>query len=163
MGVYCLTNRVEYVSMKHALVNPTGFAIVIGFALFASSARGWMPIVVKNSIGIVGSMTTPLCMMILGIRLAVIPLKRLFQRPIVYAVCIGKLLVFPLFCYGMVLLLPVSEAFRSSVLVLCGTPCAAIILSMAEMHRSEQELAANCVLLSTLMCFLTIPLLTLLA
>ena len=69
-------------------------------------------------------------------------------------------LAFPLFAYGCALLLPLPASFRISILILSATPCASIILNLAEMHRCQQEVAANCVLLSTLMCFLTIPLRT---
>ena len=106
--------------------------------------------------------TTPLCMIILGIRLATVSFKKLFTRPIIYAVCACKLIIFPLFCYLAVYFIPLQESFKASILILSAVPCAAVILSMAEIHQSETELAANCVLLSTLLCFITIPLLVLL-
>jgi predicted permease len=52
--------------------------------------------------------------------------------------------------------------FKTSVLILSGMPCAAVLLSLAEMHKSESELSANCLLVSTVLSFLTVPLLTLL-
>jgi predicted permease len=48
------------------------------------------------------------------------------------------------------------------MLILGATPCASILLNLAEMHNSGQNLAANCALLSTLLSMLTIPLLSLL-
>lgn len=59
--------------------------------------------------------------------------------------------------------LPLPEPFKISMLVLSGVPCASVIMGLAEIHHSETELAANCVLLSTLLCLFTIPLLTLIA
>jgi predicted permease len=47
-------------------------------------------------------------------------------------------------------------------LILSATPCAAIVLNLAEMHHKEEELSANTVLLTTLVSFITIPLMTLL-
>ena len=111
----------------------------------------------------VGSMTTPLCMIILGVRLANVELKQLFMRPFVYVVCLMKLLVYPLVSYALISLFPVPDAFKASILILCGVPCAAIVLSMAEMYNAEQELSANCLLVSTLLSVITIPILTLLA
>ena len=67
-----------------------------------------------------------------------------------------------LFCFAIVSLLPLSMPIRASAVILSATPCASIILNLAEMHRSETDLSANCVLVSTLLCFLTIPALTLL-
>lgn len=60
------------------------------------------------------------------------------------------------------MLFPLPETFRYSVLILCGTPYASVILAMAEMHGKNEDLAANCILLSTLLSILTLPLLSLL-
>jgi predicted permease len=125
-------------------------------------AGKYIPEAITGGIGLMSSMSTPLCMMILGVRLATVSLKRLFVRPFVYLACLGKLVVFPLFCFAAVYFLPLNTAFKMSVVILSGTPCASVIFNLSEMHKAEPELGANCVLLSTLLCFTTLPLLTLL-
>ncbi|MBQ7364233.1 MAG: hypothetical protein IJW46_01400, partial [Clostridia bacterium] len=85
-----------------------------------------------------------------------------FCRPMVYIVAVMKLIVFPLFAYALVYFLPVDGAIKASILVLASTPCAAVILSLSEIHKADAEMAANCILITTLLCFLTIPTLTLL-
>lgn len=162
VGVFCLTGDKKYMSIKSAIFNPTVFSILIAFPVYLFGLKQYFPDVLSNAIHTVGAMTTPLCMFILGIRLASAPLKRIFSRPIVFATAALKLLVFPLFCYALVYFLPVSHIFKAGILVLSGMPCAAVLLSMAEIHKSETEMAANCQLVSTLLCFLTIPVLTLL-
>lgn len=162
MGIYCLTTKKEYVSLKSGVFNPSMFGFVIGFSLYLVSGKNWIPTLLADGISLLGKMTTPLCMLILGIRLAQVPFKKLFTRPVIYLVCLGKLIVFPLFCFLIISLFPVPESFKISILVLSSTPCASVIFNLAEMHKSEEELSANCVLLTTLLCFLTIPVLTLL-
>ncbi|MBQ1487845.1 MAG: AEC family transporter, partial [Lachnospiraceae bacterium] len=71
-----------------------------------------------------------------------------------------KLLVFPLLGFGLSMLFPFPDTFRYSILILCGTPCASVILAMAEMHGSNEDLAANCILLSTLLSIVTLPVLS---
>ena len=73
-----------------------------------------------------------------------------------------KLIVFPLFCYAAVYFLPLTQTFKASMLILSAAPCASMVLNVAEIYHGETELSANCVLLATLSCFITIPLLTLL-
>lgn len=165
MAIFCLTGDAKYVTIKQAVLNPSSLAFYAGLAVYIVQglAQPFMPDLVVRATTNVGSMTTPLCMVILGIRLANVDLKKLFMRPFVYIISFMKLVAFPLFSYALICLFPVSEAFRSSILILCGTPCAAMVLSMAEMYDAEQELSANCVLVSTLLCVITIPLLTLLA
>ena len=69
----------------------------------------------------------------------------------------------PLVAYGIVLLIPgLDETFRDCMLILSAAPSAAVILSLAELHRCEQELSANVVLLTTLASIVTLPLLSLL-
>lgn len=159
-GVYCLTQERRFLSLRSALVNPSMFGFAVGLPLFLLGGKNWMPALLTDGLSLLGSMTTPLCMMILGIRLATVDLAALFKRPFVYLVCLGKLVVFPLFCYAVVRLMPVPESFRASLLILSAVPCASIIFNMAEIHHSETELSANCVMLSTLLCLFTIPLVT---
>lgn len=165
-GVFCLTGDKKFMSVKNAFINPSSLAAVAAIPLYISGAGRFLCEsgleIAVNAVDLVGKMTTPLCMIILGIRLAEVDFKSLSMRPFVYLTCACKLLVYPLFCYGAVYFLPLDAAFKASVLILSSVPCASIILNLAEMHKSETELAANSVLLSTLICFITIPLLALL-
>ncbi len=167
VGVFCLTKDKQYISLKKAIINPTGIAILIAIPIyiFADKLGGnkfsdtfW------ESVNLLGKMTTPLCMLILGIRLAVTNLKEIFTRYFVYLISVLKMVVFPVFSFLAVAFLPFfDDTFKISVLILSATPCASIILNLAEMHHSEEELAANCVLVSTLLCILTMPLVTLMS
>lgn len=162
MGVFCLTNDKKFISFKSAILNPATFSILVALPLYFFGVKRFLPELLLGGISLLGNATTPLCMIILGIRLATVSFKKLFTRPIIYITCICKLLVFPLFCYFAVYFIPLDFAFKAAVLILSAVPCASIILNLAEIHRSETELAANSVLLSTLLCFITIPVLVLL-
>ncbi len=161
-GIYCLTQDKKYISPKAAIMNPTFFSILVALPLYIIGASKWLPDLAKDSISLLGKMTTPMCMFILGIRLATMDFKKLFTNSFVYFACIGKLIVFPLFAYACVVFLPLPASFKASILILASTPCASIILNLAEMHGKETEMSANCILLSTLLCILTIPFLALL-
>ena len=161
-GIYCLTQDKKYISLKAAIMNPTFFSILVAIPLYIFSASEWLPDLAKDSIGLLGKMTTPMCMFILGIRLGTMDFKKLFTNSFVYFACIGKLIVFPLFAYACVFFLPLPAPFKASILILAATPCASIILNLAEIHGKEQEMSANCILLSTILCILTIPFMALL-
>ena len=162
IGVFCLTGEKKYMSIKSAMINPTVFGLIVGLPLHIIGARAFLPNALFQSVDLLGRMTTPLCMLILGIRLASVSLKPLFTRPLIYGLCISKMLMFPLFCYAAVFFLPLPTSFKASLLLLAATPCASMIQNLAELHQSETELAANCVLVTTMLCFLTIPVITLL-
>ncbi len=161
MGVYCLTNEKKYMSVRSALMNPTMFGFALAIPLYILGAKDFLPRQVLDAVELLGRMSTPLCMFILGIRLAQSPVKRVFAQPLVYAVSLSKLVAFPLFCFAVVSFLPLAMPIKASVVILSATPCASIILSLAELHGSGAEFSANCLLMSTLMCFLTMPLFTL--
>ncbi len=165
VGVFCLTQEKKYMSIKSAFINPTGIAIAVAIPVFIFSEHlsfGKFGSEMWDAFNLLGKMTTPMCMLILGIRLGVTNFKVLFTRPFVYLICGLKMIVFPMFAFFMVYFLPIFDVtFKTAILVLSSVPCASMILNLAEMHHAEEEIAANCVLVSTLICFITIPVMTL--
>ena len=161
-AVYCLTLDKKYISLHSAIINPAVLSLLVGLALYVVGGADYIPETMKEGILLLGKMTTPVCMLILGIRLSTIKFKDLFSEPFVYLICGGKLLLFPLLSFSVVFFLPVSYAFKASLFILGGVPCASVILNMAEIHGKEQKMSANCILLSTLLCIFTIPLMSLL-
>ena len=166
VGVFCLTGNKKFLSLKSLLLNPTTISTAVAIPLFIFGVGPLMAgaglSFITDALGLLGGVTTPLCMIILGIRLTTVRFRSLFTRPIVWLACLAKLVLFPLFCYLAVYFLPLDTTLKASVLVLSSVPCASVVFNLAEIHRGESELAANCLLVSTLVCFLTIPLLALL-
>ncbi len=162
IGTYCLTEDKKYISLKSAIFNPTTLGIVVALPMYMIGARHFLPAALLNGIRALGGLCTPLAMIILGIRLASAPVTDIFKNKMVYPAVFLKLILFPLFAYAVVLFLPLPASFKATILVLSSTPGAAITLSLAELHHSETKMAANILILSTVLCFITIPLLTLL-
>ena len=160
IGVFLITNDRKFISVRSALVNPTTVALLLALPLFLFHIQ--LPPFLGNAVALLGKMTTPICMVILGLRLSTISWKKLFTRPFVYAVCLLKLIVFPLFAYLCVCFLPgLDTTFKISLLVLSAAPSASVVLSLAELHECEQELCANVAVLTTLCSIITLPLLLL--
>ena len=162
VGVFTLTGEKKYVSLKAAVINPTILSVIAGLILYLFHAKNWLPQLLQDGFRTVGAMSTPLCMLILGIRLATMDLRKLVTTPVVWWTAAGKLVVFPLFCYLLVLPFPFDPVFKGCLLIIAATPCASILLNLAEIHGNGREMAANCALLTTLLSIVTIPLLSLL-
>lgn len=159
MGVFLITNDKKYISLKSAVLNPTTIAILISLPLFLLNVH--LPDIAANTIAVFAKMVTPFCMIILGMRLSSCNLRSLFTRPFVYASAVLKLIVFPLLMFLLVHRLPViDDVAKSALIILAMCPSGAVIESLAELHECEQELAANVVLLSTILCVITIPLMS---
>lgn len=157
IGVFMITGERKYMSIKSILLNPTTIAIAISMPFYIWSIK--LPEVATDGIALMGKMTTPICMIVLGMRLAAVKINDLLTRPFAYIALALKLIVFPLFAYACVVFMPwFDDIFKVSILVLSATPTAAIVLSLSEIHEQQQELSANVVLLSTIFSLITIPL-----
>ena len=157
VGVFMLTGDKKHMSLKSAVINPSVLSLLFALPFFFLKIT--FPQVILQPLDLLGKMSTPLCMFVLGMRLASANKKNLFTRPTVYLGCLLKLVIFPLFAYALVAFLPFFDAtFKACILVLSAAPSGVIILSLAEFHEKEQELSANIILLSTLLSVITLPL-----
>lgn len=160
IGSFLITDDRKYISLKSALLNPTTIGFVIALPLFL--LRVELPEVLDDGVSLLAGMVTPVCMIILGMRLSQSRIRDLFGNPFTYIGCALKLIVYPLFAFACVYFLPVSNVFRITVLALSAAPSAAIIQSLAELHDTQQELTANMVLLCTILSIITVPLVVML-
>ena len=160
LASYLITRNKRFVSVKSIFLNPSVLILVVALPLFFTHTK--LPSTVASAVEILGKMTTPLCMLIMGMRLARMSPRALIGRPVQYAAIGVKLIVFPLAVYGIALLLPVALYLKQTLLLLSACPVASVVLNFAEMHGAGQENAANVVLVSTGLSLLTIPLLSLL-
>lgn len=158
-GVFMITNDKKYISLRGAIFNPTTIAIVISLPLFFLGVT--LPNAAMDGLGLLGKMVTPVCMMILGMRLSEAKVKDVFGQKFVYFTCLLKLVAFPIFAFIIVSFLPFLDSVaKGCVVALACMPSGAIIQSLAELHECEQEIAANVVLLTTILSVITIPLMT---
>lgn len=160
LASYLITRNKRFVSVKSIFLNPSVLILVVALPLFFTHTK--LPSTVASAVEILGKMTTPLCMLIMGMRLARMSPRALIGRPVQYAAIGVKLIVFPLAVYGIARLLPVALYLKQTLLLLSACPVASVVLNFAEMHGAGQENAANVVLVSTGLSLLTIPLLSLL-
>ncbi len=160
LASYLITRNKRFVAVKSIFLNPSVLILVVALPLFFTHTK--LPLTVASAVEILGKMTTPLCMLIMGMRLARMSPRALIGHPVQYAAIGVKLIVFPLAVYGIARLLPVALYLKQTLLLLSACPVASVVLNFAEMHGAGQENAANVVLVSTGLSLLTIPLLSLL-
>lgn len=156
---YLISGDKKYISVKKALINPAMLGLVIGLPLFICGVQ--LPKEIFSCVELLGKMTTPLCMIILGMRLATITFKEMFCSPFQYAVVGVKQIAMPMLGMILVWFIPLDFYIRQSLFILAATPVASITLNFAEMLGKGQKTAANLVLLGTLLSVLTLPLMAL--
>lgn len=161
VGVFMITNDRKYISVKNAILNPTTIALLIALPLFFFRVK--FPTEIAGAITLLAKMVTPMCMIILGMRLAAAKLRALFTRGFIYVTSLLKLVVFPVVAFLLVHWIPwLDDTLKTTIVVLAMTPTGAIVESLAELHECEQEFAANVVLVTTILSVITIPVMTLL-
>lgn len=166
LGPYIITNDKKSISVKKMILNPTTLVLLVIIPMFLTGSKlsgnaGSFSNQLGNIITIVGKSSTPICMVVLGMRLATVKLKSIFTDALVYVTCLIKLIICPLLGYGLVYFLPIAEYIKQTIFILFCTPIASIVLNFSEMVGEGQKMAANCVLLSTILSTLTIPLMVL--
>ena len=116
-----------------------------------------VPAMAAQSIKYVGSVSTPVSMMIIGCSLAEVPLRRAFASPRLYAVLAVKMAVIPLLAHFVLCSMMVESLLLGITIVVLSMPVAsnATILSLA--YGGNQKLASIGVFLSTLFSIFSVP------
>lgn len=158
MGLYIISTDKKFIRPMKILTVPLVLAMFIAYPMFL---LGWsFPPVVEEMIELLGRMSTPLCMIILGMRLATVPIKALVTDWRGFLASLTKMVAFPIFAFLVMMLLPVEPYVRASVFLLACCPCASMIQSLSELIGQGQKQAANTVLISTILCTVTIPIMS---
>lgn len=157
---YIITQDKKFISVKKLFLNPAMISMVAAIPIFVSGLQ--IPDAIMNVITLLGRMTTPLCMLVLGMRLATVPIKPIFTSGLQYFAIGIKQLLLPLVTFLLVYFLPIDAVMKQTLFILAATPVASVVLNFAEMLGEGQDVAANVVLLGTLSSIVTIPLMSLL-
>lgn len=161
-GIYALTMDKKFISAFKAFINPPILGFVVALIIYFT--KWHFPEILGNAVELLGKMSTPLCMIVVGVRLASLEsILGLFTKPFVYITIALKLVIYPLFTFVCVYFLPFLDGpFIGSVLILSGAPNPPLLVALAEVHNAEQALACNLVILSHIACIITLPLISML-
>lgn len=156
---FIISGDKSYISPKKMILNPVVITLPLALYLFVSGAQ--LPAFIGTAVSGIGRMSTPLCMLIMGMRLATSNLKRLFTDWRLYATVAVKQVLFPLLALGIMTLLPLPWGMKVTMYVICSCPIASVVLNYAEMIGQGQRTAADLMLSGTLLSIVTIPIMML--
>ena len=157
---FIISQDKKYVRPKKILLNPVTIALVIAIPFFAFNIT--VPELLNDMITLLARMSTPLCMLIMGMRLACASLKSVFLTPMHYLIVAIKQIAFPLVTFLVLLPLPIDPILKATIYIILACPVASVVLNFSEMIGKGQQGAASLVLLGTSLSMLTIPLMSLL-
>ena len=158
VGSAIISKSKKYISAKKLFINPYMLGVVIGLPLFIF-AFGLPEELdsLMSMITVLGKMTSPLSMLIIGMRLATAEIKEVFCKFRIYLTAIVKLVAMPLFAFLIIYFFPLPTEAKQTFYIICACPAASIVLNFSELIGEGQKEAAATVLLSTIMSIAILP------
>lgn len=139
-------------------LQPGMVGILIGLVLFIAKIK--LPVFLYNSFNMVGSMTPPLAMLIIGAFLSEVDIIHSLKDFKTYAVAFFRLIVAPAIILLILTLLgfsPDNGIFFTCTILLAGMPVATTAVLFATNFDSDAKYASSIVAISTVLSAITIP------
>jgi predicted permease len=149
----------RWADIKKIALHPCLAATYTGLIILVC---GWRPPALINRLVFsIGDCTTPFSMIVVGLILAQVRLRRIITRTVLYYTFL-RLVFIPLTLLGVLLLLPadlvrLDPPVMGIAVALAGMPAPASASIMANKYHSDSELASKMLLVSVLLSMLTIP------
>lgn len=147
-------------SLKH-LVNPNTIAFALGITAFLVSFK--LPYILDKTFTGLGGTTIYLSMIYIGMMLSRISIKGTVKELQIYVLSFNKMLLIP---FVLLFIINFAESLfgfemdiiaKSVVVLQAAMPCMATVVIMATEFKSDPELAAKNVFLTTLLSAVTLP------
>jgi len=137
-------------------LNPGILSVIIGLGLILSGLT--LPSVIEKPVGMIGSLTTPLAMIIIGALFAQKPMKSVFRTGKIYLISLARLILIPVSLIFIFSAAGFSGTHIEVIVILAAMPVATTIAILAEQYDKAPVFASGVVMHSTLASLFTIPL-----
>ena len=118
-----------------------------------------LPEVVTSPIQFVGSITSPLSMIIIGSSAAGYSLGFVFRQKKIYLLSFLRLLVYPIAAYFIFKLILGDNLLTETLSIYIGMPTASVVGMTAIACNADSESATSCVAMTTILSLVSIPVL----
>ena len=155
-------------TIKHESLNPfAGFnfkdllnngmiACFLAVIIYLSGIK--VPYVLGSTIHLLGNMTAPLAMLLIGSFLSDINLKSLFLEPKIVLYTLIKMLVIPLIIINILGIYIKDNLLLAVCMAALATPCGNVIALLTSMYNKEAyPVAVKTITLSTIFSIITMP------
>ncbi len=153
------TGKLSFRELMKLIFSPPVVAVLVGLALHLGRIR--LPLFLDKAVQALGSTASVLGMLLVGMGMAGISMKTLWQRRSALLIVLSKAIVCPLVMLGLFLLFPVDAESKKVLFIYGAVPVPSLLTAFSYNNgRSEEscEEASAAVLLSTLLSVVTLPL-----
>lgn len=149
-------------NLRKILLNPNIISIAAGLIMFLTGVR--FSGIVADTIDAVSSTIGPVAMLMIGMLMAEVNLKRVFSSWKSWVVAFGRLIIYPIVMIGVILLTGVTrwmpgakEVLLVTMLATCA-PIAVSISQMADLFGGDSVKASALNVMTAIFCVITMPL-----
>lgn len=140
-----------------ALVNPGNAACILAMVLVLAGIP--LPGFLHTAVDYLGGAASPLALMAVGFTLANAKRKEILGDRRLYVFVVLKLLVLPLVMLPVLRLLPIDDGLLAVCLIMFGMPVGSMPLMLITQQGLDGKVCTASVLLSTILCVVTVPIL----
>jgi predicted permease len=138
------------------ILTPSMIAMFIAFILIGFSIR--IPYPLDNGLNLIGGLTTPLSMIVIGATLASANFKSLISDKWIYIITLVRLLLMPALAFALFFWLSPPDMSLTILVLLVGMPIAAATTIFSEQFGGDAKFASGIVAFSTLLSIGSLPL-----
>lgn len=138
------------------LLSPGVIASLVALVIYFTGIQ--LPDVFSSTITMIGDITTPMAMLLIGSTLATIPLKEVFTEIRIYPYTIIKQIIVPILAYPILKIFVGDPLILGIALIMISMPVANSAVLFATEYEGDISLAAKTVFMTTLLSVITIPL-----
>ncbi len=155
-GVMQMSGEKSLKSLAKVLRSPAIIAIIIGMILFFAQIE--LPSVIAETFEEIGSLNSPLAMIVAGATIIQTDLLKVFRKPRVFYICFLKLLLIPVLTVLAFQLFPYDKTVEMTVLAAIAAPSAAICTMQCLNYHRNAAYASELFGVTTLFSIATMPL-----
>ncbi len=150
-------------SLKKALMHPVTIAAVLGLIFFLAPIDSYIPALVTDALTMLKNLVAPLSMVVIGLRLADINLRGVFDDKNLYIFLGLRHIVLPfaviaIFRLAMLVGLPINNTVYMVTVIMASTPAASSATMFAEKYDCDAAYVSKLVAISTILSIATLPL-----
>lgn len=138
------------------LLSPGVIASLVALLIYFTGIK--LPNVLSSTVTMIGDITTPMAMLLIGSTLANIPLKEVFSELRIYPYTIIKQIIVPIIAYPILNMFIGDPLILGITLIMISMPVANSAVLFATEYEGDVSLAAKTVFMTTLLSVVTIPL-----
>ena len=142
-------------SRLKSFANPMFASMIIGIVIGLCNIK--IPAFLTTVVDVTGSCMSPIAMMLTGITVANMDVKKVLSMKSIYVVSIVRLIVFPIIFIGLFRFIPMSQSVIVCTICSLGMPLGLSTLVIPGGYGKDTSVAAGMAIVSHLLSAVTIP------